>query len=236
MSKKLRGKSGSARSSAKPAARSPRAAAAAPPKTVAPARSKAKSPPTKPAKKQATKKAAKKAVAKSSVPKTATNTAVASPAPVLLHEGDPAPAFVLPRDGGGQVALSDFAGRKLVLFFYPRASTPGCTREAMDFSQLKPAFAASGTEVIGLSADTVKAQDSFRDKYKLSIPLASDEQKATLEAYGAWGEKSLYGRKFLGVLRTTVLIDAQGRVARIWRNVKVEGHAEAVLEASREIQ
>ncbi|MDR3467285.1 MAG: peroxiredoxin [Xanthobacteraceae bacterium] len=152
-----------------------------------------------------------------------------------LSEGQPAPAFDLPRDGGGRLALSDFAGRKLVLFFYPRANTPGCTREAMDFSRLAPAFAASGAGVIGLSADTVKSQDSFRDKHGLTVPLVSDEPKATLAAYGAWGEKSLYGKTFLGVIRTTVLIDAKGRIARIWRNVKVDGHADAVLAACREL-
>ncbi len=152
-----------------------------------------------------------------------------------LREGQPAPSFALPRDGGGQVALRDFAGRKLVLFFYPRANTPSCTREAMDFSRLAPEFAASGTAVIGLSADTIKAQESFRNKHQLTIPLVSDEQKEVLRAYGAWGEKTLYGKKFLGVFRTTVLIDAKGCIARIWRNVKVDGHADAVLAASRAV-
>lgn len=152
-----------------------------------------------------------------------------------LVEGQPAPPFDLPRDGGGRIALSDFAGRKLVLFFYPRANTPGCTREAIDFSRLSKAFAASGADIIGLSADTVKSQDSFRDKHALTVPLASDELKTTLAAYGAWGEKSLYGKTFLGVIRTTVLIDGKGRVARIWRNVKVDGHADAVLAACREL-
>jgi peroxiredoxin Q/BCP len=150
-------------------------------------------------------------------------------------EGQLAPAFDLPRDGGGRVALRDFAGRKLVLFFYPRANTPGCTREAMDFSRLAPEFAASGTDIIGLSADTIKAQESFRNKHQLTIPLVSDEQKEALRAYDAWGEKTLYGKKFYGVFRTTVLIDAKGCIARIWRNVKVDGHAEAVLAASRAV-
>ena len=147
-------------------------------------------------------------------------------------EGAKAPAFQLPRDGGDTVSLADYAGKKLVLFFYPRADTPGCTREAIDFTRLKGAFAENGTEVLGISADTVKAQESFRDKHQLSIPLISDEQHEMLEAYNAWGEKSMYGRTFLGIVRTTVLIDAQGRIARIWRNVRVDGHADEVLAAA----
>jgi peroxiredoxin Q/BCP len=147
-------------------------------------------------------------------------------------EGAKAPAFQLPRDGGSTVSLADYAGKKLVLFFYPRADTPGCTREAIDFTRLKGAFAENGTEVLGVSADTVKAQESFRSKHQLSIPLISDEQHEMLEAYNAWGEKSMYGRTFLGIVRTTVLIDAQGRIARIWRNVRVDGHADEVLAAA----
>jgi thioredoxin-dependent peroxiredoxin len=150
-----------------------------------------------------------------------------------LVEGARAPAFGLPRDGGGSVSLADYAGKKLVLFFYPRADTPGCTREAIDFTRLKGDFATSGTEVLGISADTVKAQESFRNKHQLAIPLLSDEQHEMLEAYGAWGEKFMYGRTFLGVLRTTVLIDADGRIAKIWRNVRVDGHADEVLAAAR---
>jgi peroxiredoxin Q/BCP len=130
------------------------------------------------------------------------------------------------------VSLADFAGRKLVIFFYPRANTPGCTREAMDFSRLAKEFAKCGTTVLGVSGDSVKAQASFRTKHKLSIPLISDEKHAMLEAYGAWGEKSMYGRVFLGILRTTVLVAADGRIARIWRRVKVDGHAEDVLAAA----
>ncbi len=148
-------------------------------------------------------------------------------------EGTKAPAFRLPRDGGGSVSLSDYAGRKLVLFFYPRADTPGCTREAIDFTRLASAFAESGTAVLGISADSPKAQQAFRDKHKLAVPLGSDEQHEMLEAYGAWGEKSMYGRTFLGIIRTTVLIGADGRIARIWRHVKVDGHADEVLAAAR---
>lgn len=155
------------------------------------------------------------------------------PAGDSLAPGRAAPGFDLPRDGGGRVALKDFAGRKLVLFFYPRASTPGCTKEAMDFTRLKGEFAASGADVIGVSADSIKAQDSFRDKYMLKVPLISDENQELLKAYGAWGEKSMYGKTFLGIIRTTVLIDAKGRIARIWRHVKVDGHADEVLAAAK---
>ena len=154
---------------------------------------------------------------------------------VTLAEGAAAPGFDLPRDGGGRVSLKDFAGKKLVLFFYPRADTPGCTREAIDFTRLKGEFAAAGAEVVGISADTVKAQESFRNKHQLSVLLASDPAHEMLEAYGAWGEKSMYGRTFMGIIRTTVLVDSGGKVARIWRHVKVDGHAEAVLEATREL-
>ncbi|WP_157344957.1 peroxiredoxin [Bradyrhizobium pachyrhizi] len=158
---------------------------------------------------------------------------VTSSSAVTLAEGATAPAFNLPRDGGDSVSLKDFAGKKLVLFFYPRADTPGCTREAIDFTRLKSAFAAAGTEVVGISADTVKAQESFRNKHQLSVPLVSDPAHQMLEAYGAWGEKSMYGRTFMGIIRMTVLVDSSGKVARIWRHVKVDGHAEMVLEAAR---
>ena len=150
-----------------------------------------------------------------------------------LVEGAKAPDFRLPRDGGDSVALSDFSGKKLVLFFYPKANTPGCTREAIDFTRLSGDFADSRTAVLGVSADSQRAQESFRDKHRLSVPLISDEKHQMLEAYGAWGEKSMYGRTFLGILRTTVLIGADGRVAKIWRHVRVDGHADQVLEAAR---
>ena len=148
------------------------------------------------------------------------------------QQGEKAPTFRLPRDGGTTVSLSDFKGRALVLFFYPKADTPGCTKEAIAFSGLRKAFAKTDTEILGVSADTVKAQDKFRDKHGLSIPLASDETKEMLTAYGVWGEKSMYGRKFMGVRRTTFLIGRDGRIAKVWENVKVPGHAEAVLEAA----
>ena len=150
-----------------------------------------------------------------------------------LSPGKKAPAFSLPRDGGGKVSLSDFAGQKLVLYFYPRADTPGCTREAQAFSKLRAAFQRADTAILGVSADPVKAQDKFRDKYKLAIPLASDETHKMLTAYGAWGEKSMYGRKYLGVMRITYLIDEAGKIAQVWPKVSVDGHAEEVLEAAK---
>ena len=153
----------------------------------------------------------------------------------MLTEGTKAPPFHLPRDGGGMTSLADFSGTKLVLFFYPRADTPGCTREAIDFTRLKASFAEAGTEVLGISGDSLKAQESFRDKHKLAVPLISDEKHQMLEAYGAWGEKSMYGKTFLGILRTTVLIGTDGYIVRIWRRVKVDGHADAVLEAAKSL-
>jgi peroxiredoxin Q/BCP len=149
-----------------------------------------------------------------------------------VAEGARAPAFRLPRDGGQAVSLADFSGRKLVLFFYPRADTPGCTKEAIDFTRLQSKFVESQTAVLGVSADPPKAQEAFRDKHELSIPLVSDEQHEMLEAYGVWGEKSMYGKIFQGILRTTVLIGADGRIIKIWRNVKVDGHADEVLAAT----
>jgi peroxiredoxin Q/BCP len=150
-----------------------------------------------------------------------------------LAEGARAPGFRLPRDGGSIVSPSDYAGKKLVLFFYPRADTPGCTREAIDFTRLASAFAESQTAILGVSADPLKTQEAFRDKHQLSTPLVSDEQHEMLDAYGVWGEKSMYGKTFQGILRTTVLIGADGRVIKIWRNVKVDGHADDVLAAVR---
>jgi thioredoxin-dependent peroxiredoxin len=150
-----------------------------------------------------------------------------------LNEGDTAPAFSLPRDGGQLVSLGNYAGRKLVIFFYPRADTPGCTLEAIAFSRLANAFAAAQTAVLGVSADPLKAQESFRDKHELSVPLVSDEKLGMLKAYGVWGEKSMYGKTFMGIVRTTVLINGHGKIQKIWRNVRVDGHADEVLAAAR---
>ena len=164
----------------------------------------------------------------------APKTAAASPGTsAVLAEGAKAPSFRLPRDGGETISLADFAGQKLVLFFYPRADTPGCTKEAIDFTRLAKSFAASKTAVVGVSADPPKAQESFRNKHQLSIPLASDEQHDMLAAYGVWGEKSMYGKTFLGIVRTTVLVGPDGRVLKIWRHVKVDGHADEVLATVR---
>src|SRR5882762_8488137 len=157
----------------------------------------------------------------------------APPGKTLLGEGAKAPAFQLPRDGGSSVTLADYLGKKLVIFFYPRADTPGCTKEAIDFTRLSGAFADSQTAVLGVSADPLKAQEAFRDKHQLSMPLVSDETHEMLQAYGVWGEKSMYGKTFLGILRTTVLIDRRGKIAKIWRNVKVDGHADEVLAAAQ---
>jgi thioredoxin-dependent peroxiredoxin len=148
-----------------------------------------------------------------------------------LAAGAPAPDFSLPRDGGGTVSLADFRGRPLVLYFYPRADTPGCTREAQAFSALQAGFAAGGAAVLGVSSDPVKKLDAFKRKYGLAIPLGSDETLSMLAAYGVWVEKSMYGRQFMGVDRVTFLIGGDGRIARIWRKVKVDGHAEEVLAA-----
>lgn len=165
------------------------------------------------------------------------NPATPKPEPATAAvEGGKAPGFRLPRDGGDSVSLADYAGQKLVLFFYPRADTPGCTREAIDFTRLRSDFAEAGTTVLGVSADTVKAQESFRNKHELAIPLISDEHHEMLDAYGAWGEKSMYGRSFMGIIRTTVLIGGNGRIAKIWRNVRVDGHADEVLAAARELK
>ena len=153
--------------------------------------------------------------------------------PTNLAAGSKAPAFSLPRDGGGSVSLADFKGQNLVVYFYPRADTPDCTIESKAFSSLSKAFAKAGTAVLGVSADPVKAQDAFKVKHDLAIPLASDETHKMLTAYGVWGEKSMYGRKFMGITRATFLIGPDGRIARIWPKVKVEGHAEEVLAAAK---
>jgi len=153
----------------------------------------------------------------------------------ILTEGARAPDFHLARDGGGAVSLDDFKGKKLVLYFYPKADTPGCTIEAKDFSRLQPAFAKAGIAVIGVSADPVKKQDAFKTKHGLTTPLASDETHNMLEAYGVWVEKSMYGKKYMGINRTTVLIGGDGRIARIWPKVKIDGHADEVLAAAKAI-
>ncbi|MGA3307554.1 MAG: peroxiredoxin [Xanthobacteraceae bacterium] len=153
--------------------------------------------------------------------------------PRELGPGTKAPSFTLPRDGGGTISLADFAGRKLVLYFYPRADTSGCTKEAIEFSRLKGAFSKAGAEILGVSADPVPAQDKFKAKHKLAIALASDEKHRMLEAYGVWQEKSMYGRKFMGIVRTTFLVGPDQHIARVWPKVSVTGHAEEVLAAAQ---
>jgi peroxiredoxin Q/BCP len=150
-----------------------------------------------------------------------------------LVPGGKAPPFTLPRDGGGEVSLAEFKGRKLVLYFYPKADTPGCTLEAQDFTRLASSFTKAGTAVVGVSADPVARQDKFKAKHDLSIALASDETLTMLKAYGVWAKKQLYGRSFMGIVRSTFLIGPDGRIARTWDKVKVAGHAEEVLAAAK---
>ncbi len=150
-----------------------------------------------------------------------------------LVAGAKAPTFTLSRDGGGKVSLKDFKGSNLVLYFYPKADTPGCTKEAIAFSRLRAEFAKTRTAILGVSADPVQMQDKFKSKHKLTIALGSDETKRMLADYGAWGQKSMYGRKYMGVMRRTFLIDTAGRIIRIWPKVRVPGHAEEVLAAAR---
>ena len=151
----------------------------------------------------------------------------------MLNPGDTAPDFTLPRDGGGTVTLSALRPGKVVVYFYPRDDTPGCTTEALDFTARRDAFAEAGITVIGVSKDSVAAHDKFCRKHGLGIVLASDEGGTTCEDYGVWAEKSMYGKKFWGVERATFLIGGDGRVAQVWPRVKVAGHAEEVLEAAR---
>jgi peroxiredoxin Q/BCP len=146
---------------------------------------------------------------------------------------DTAPDFTLPRDGGDRISLSDLRPNPVVLFFYPRDDTSGCTKEAVAFSGLKSEFDAAGAHVIGISKDSIASHEKFRDKHDLTVPLLSDAEDEICEAYGVWKEKNMYGKTFLGIERSTFLIDGAGRVARVWRKVKVPGHAEEVLEAVR---
>lgn len=149
--------------------------------------------------------------------------------------GQPAPAINLPRDGGGMTALTDFAGKPVVIYFYPKDDTPGCTLEAQGFTEQIEGFAASGATVLGISKDSVKKHDAFRDKYGLRIALLSDEAGDVCERYGVWAEKSMYGKTYMGIERATFLIDGAGKIARVWRNVKVPGHVDEVLAAVRAI-
>jgi len=150
-----------------------------------------------------------------------------------LDAGIAAPDFSLQTDGGGTISLSALRGRKVVLYFYPKDDTSGCTMEAKDFNVLKPEFDKAGTEIVGVSPDGTASHDKFKKKYGLCFPLAADPDKTMLEAYGVWAEKSMYGRKYMGVERTTYLIGADGTIARVWSKVKVPGHAAEVLAAAQ---
>ena len=154
---------------------------------------------------------------------------------MTLNAGDRAPAFDLPAAGGGRVSLDALKGKAVVLYFYPKDDTPGCTREGQDFSALADDFAAAGAVVVGVSKDTVRKHDRFRDKHGLKVELGSDEDGAVCETYGVWVEKSLYGRQYMGIERATFLIGPDGVIRRVWRKVKVAGHADDVLQAVRDI-
>ncbi|MCZ4352373.1 peroxiredoxin [Roseovarius aestuarii] len=153
----------------------------------------------------------------------------------MLEIADIAPDFTLPRDGDGDITLSALKGAPVVLFFYPRDDTAGCTKEAVEFTALIPEFEAAGVRVFGISKDSVAKHDKFRTKHQLGMALLSDEHGSTCEDYGVWKEKSMYGKTFMGIERTTYLIGADGRIAQIWRKVKVPDHAAAVLTAAREL-
>ncbi|MCG6121373.1 MAG: peroxiredoxin [Microvirga sp.] len=150
---------------------------------------------------------------------------------MTLNVGDAAPDFSLPATVGGTLSLSGLAGKTVVLYFYPKDDTSGCTLEAKSFNDMRSEFEAAGAVIVGVSPDPMKSHEKFAGKYDLAFPLVSDEEKGMLEAYGVWVEKSMYGRKYMGVERTTVLIDGAGKIARIWSKVKVPGHAEEVLAA-----
>jgi peroxiredoxin Q/BCP len=150
---------------------------------------------------------------------------------MAIQVGDKAPDFTLTSDTGEQVSLSDFAGKRVVLYFYPKDQTPGCTAEACDFRDRSAQLEKRGAVVLGVSKDSVASHQRFRDKQQLNFPLLSDPDATVMKAYGAWGEKTMYGKKVTGTIRTTVLIGADGRIERIWPKVKVAGHADEVLEA-----
>ncbi len=152
-----------------------------------------------------------------------------------ISVGQAAPDFSLPASGGRQVSLAELKGKPFVLYFYPKADTPGCTKEACAFQEALPQLSKIGVTVIGVSKDTVKALDKFAAKYNLSFPLAADPETTTIAAYDAWAEKSMYGKKYMGIERSTVLVDAKGKIAKIWPKVKIEGHAAEVLEAVKSL-
>jgi thioredoxin-dependent peroxiredoxin len=154
---------------------------------------------------------------------------------VSLQVGDRAPAFSAPRHDGGSVSLSDYKGRNLVIYFFPKSDTSGCTKESQAFSALRPAFEEVNTSILGVSADPPKMQAAFDKKYGLGLAFAADEAHGILEPFGVWVQKSMYGRTYWGVERATFLIDRKGKIAGVWRKVKVPGHAEQVLAAARRL-
>ena len=154
----------------------------------------------------------------------------------MLEDGQNAPDFELPGDDGETFQLNALQGQPVVLFFYPKDDTSGCTKEAIAFSELKDEFEAAGVKVAGISPDSIEKHVKFKKKYDLSVLLLSDEEKQVVETYGVWVEKSMYGKKYMGVERATFLIDGEGQIAKIWRKVKVPGHADAVFNAVRELQ
>ena len=147
----------------------------------------------------------------------------------VIGEGDKAPDFSLATDSGGKISLKEFAGHPLVLYFYPKDDTAGCTKEALAFTAAAPKFKKLGVPVIGMSKDNVASHDRFKAKHKLNFTLASDPDGSVIESYGSWVEKSMYGRKYMGIDRSTFIVDSKGRIVKIWRKVKVLGHAEEVL-------
>jgi len=153
-----------------------------------------------------------------------------------LAEGVKAPSFDLPADSGKRVKLKDFAGKKLVLYFYPKDDTAGCTRQAVEFSAAEKLFAKAGAAIVGVSKDSVEKHDKFKTKHKLSVALGSDTEGKVVEAFGVWGEKTLYGRKYMGIDRSTFLIDGKGVIRGIWRKVKVPGHVDEVLAAAKALK
>ena len=225
------------KTAAKPAAKT----ATKKPAAKAAAKTAAKKPAAKPASKAATAKKppAKAAAAKATLKPAAK--ASAKPAPAARPPasgpgiGDAAPAFSLPATGGRTASTEALKGKPFVVYFYPKADTPGCTTEACDFNEALTQFNALGLDVIGISKDTMPALEKFAAKYGLTFPLASDPDNATARAYGAWGEKVFMGRRSIGLLRSTFLVDKEGRIAKAWRKVKVDGHAAEVLEAAKSL-
>jgi peroxiredoxin Q/BCP len=154
---------------------------------------------------------------------------------LTIAETDPAPDFSMPATGGRTVSLADMKGKPFVLYFYPKADTPGCTKEAQAFEENLPVMTDMGIDVIGVSKDPMKALEKFAEKYTLTFPLASDPDGTVVEAYGAWVEKSMYGKTYMGIDRSTILVGPDGKIAKIWRKVKVPGHAAEIMKAAKSL-